>query len=119
MGVGRLDSPLVGQARHRGRRRQQPDPPGMARDHRQLRRGTKHSDHIDIATAQPQMPLDRVQRRRARGVARDHEQLRAGREQVLGDLDRERLEFALGPVAVREPGGVAQVQVVLAWQRHE
>ena len=65
------------------------------------------------------MLLDGVERRRARRVARDHEQLRAGGEQVLGDLDRERLELRLGAVAVRKPGGVAEVQVVLGGQRHE
>ena len=37
--VGRLNCPLVGAAGDRGRRRQQPDPAGVAGDHRQLRRG--------------------------------------------------------------------------------
>ena len=76
-------------------------------------------DQVNLARAELEVALERVERRRADRVARGHEQLRAGCEQVVGDLDRERLELLGGPLAVREPGGVAQVHVVLGRQRHE
>ena len=102
-----------------GRRGEQPDPPRVTGDDRDLRGRPQHADHVDVATARPHVPLDGIERGRARRVARDHQQLGAGGEQMLGDLDRERLELGLGTVAVREPRRVAEVQVVLGGQRDE
>src|SRR5204863_3642674 len=111
--VGGAYGPLVCAARDRGRCREQADPPRPATRHRQLRGRRDHPDHIDLVTACADVTLEHVQSSGARGVACDHQQLGPELEQVIGDLDRERLKLLLAAGAVWEARGVAQIYVVL------
>ena len=113
MRVGGAHGALIGAAGDRRRGRQQPDPARAAAGHGELGGGRDDADHVDIRASGGDVLLERLERRRAGGVARDHQQLRAGFQQMVGDLDRELLELLLRPGAVREPCGIAEVQVVL------
>ena len=93
VGISRADRALVGARADRRRRRQQPEPPAAAGGDGQLRRGRQHADHVDVTPGPPQMRLQLGQRRRGRRVARHDQELGALVEQMLGDLDRERLEL--------------------------
>ena len=61
----------------------------------------------------------RGQRGRRGAVARHDEQLDPPRQQLLGDLERERLDLLARPRAVRHPRGVGEVDEVLVRQLHE
>ncbi len=87
---------LVGLAGHGGRRGHQPDPAAVAAGHGQLGGRADHADHVDLAPGAPDRRLDRAERRGAGRVAGDDQQLGAGGEQVVGDLDRERLAARTG-----------------------
>ena len=119
MRIGRAHRALVRPAGDGRRRREQPDATRAAAGDGELRGGRDDADHVDPAVVLREVLLERPERRRARRVAGDDDQLGLGLEQVVGDLDREPLELRLRPLAVREPGRVPEVDVVLGRQRHE
>ena len=88
----------------------------MASDDRELRRRLEHADHVDLA---PEVVLERFECGSARRVARDHQQLCSLIQQMVGDLDRKRLQLLLSAVAIGEALGVTEVQVVLRRQGHQ
>ena len=81
--------------------------------------GPQDADHVDLGRDRREMLLERLERCGARRVAGDDEHLRALLEQMVGDRQRERAQLRVGPVAVREVDGVAEVQVVLGGERDE
>ena len=117
VGVG--DRALVGAARDRGRGGEQPDAAVARRRHGLHRPGLDDAEDVDAERRLHQPRAQRRQRRRRRRVAGDDEQLDAARDQLLGDLERERLELGRGALAVGEARGVREVDEVLVGQLHE
>ncbi len=110
---------LVGAARDRGRRRQQPDASGARQRDGAQRLGAHDAEDVDAERRLHHAPLQGRQRGGGRRVARDDQQLHAPPQELLGDLGREAHELVLGALAVGEAGGVPQIQEVLARERDE
>ena len=117
--IGGAHGPLVSAARHGRGRREQANAPGPASGHGQLRRRRHHADHVDRPLALGHIPLQCIQRGRARRVTRHHQQLGPGLEEVVGDLDRERSELLLAARTVGKARRVPEVEVVLVGQRYQ
>ena len=117
--VGLGDRALVGAARDGRRRGEQPDAAVARRRHRLHRPGLHDAEHVDAERRLHQAAAQHRQRGRGGRVAGHHEQLDPARDQLLGDLERERLQLGRRALAVGEARGVREVDEVLVRQLHE
>ena len=110
---------LVGAAAHGRLRRHVADAAVAGRGDGPHRAGLHDAEHVHAQRRLHQPLPQRRQRGRRGAVAGDHEQLDPPRQELLGDLERERLDLPPRARAVRHPRGVGEVDEVLVRQLHE